>query len=99
MHFQKKLTQLLTSPVTLRLIDNKQPRTLQKVSSQAKLHQEAAINLNDQLERFKSQPKQYVKTILENNEKRLQHTESIIREGIMKQQNKVMERVRSRKNL
>lgn len=56
--------------------------------------------MNEQLERFKSQPKHYVKTILENNEKKLKQTENIIREGIMRQQDsikeRVLERVRSR---
>jgi hypothetical protein len=87
----------------LSIIDNKPTntaKTLQKVTSQTKLHQEVAINLNEQLERFKSQPKHYVKTILENNEKKLKQTENIIREGIMRQQDsikeRVLERVRSR---
>lgn len=41
-----------------------------------------------------------MKTILENNEKKLKQTENIIREGIMRQQDsikeRVLERVRSR---
>ena len=43
-HFQKKLTQLLTSPTTLRLIDYKPAKTLAKVSSQSKLHHDTVSN-------------------------------------------------------
>lgn len=40
MHFQKKLTALLTNPTTLRLIDNRPEKPIQRVTSQARLQPE-----------------------------------------------------------
>lgn len=73
-HFQKKLTNLLTNPITLQLIEPKQ-----KAKSNFNKANVLSQNVKEEVGKFNSQANSYVKNIIENTERKLEKSESLIR--------------------